>query len=252
MGMNASEIQTDRRIYGARVDALLQVLADCPGKAQRVMLVGHNPGLERLLVHLVGRAPEVPGKDSLLPTGALARLAMPDDWSQPPEGEAGLLELTPASRLEKKFPFPSPHGRERRDRPAYYYTQSSVIPYRMVGGRPEILIVRSSQDKHWVIPKGIADPGHSLQDSAAKEAWEEAGVEGEVIPEAVGSYSYPKWGAICTVSVYPMAVTRELPEAQWEERHRGRQWVPAQEAAMLLRQPELGPMIREFEQRLLR
>ncbi|MGB5640533.1 MAG: histidine phosphatase family protein [Sedimenticolaceae bacterium] len=252
MGMGADHVQTDRRIYQASRDTLLQVLADCPAEAQRVMLVGHNPGLELLLIYLADQALEIPAKGSLMPTAALARLAMPDDWSALQEAEAKLLQLIRPSSLEKKFPFPSPHSKERRDRPAYYYTQSSVIPYRMVDGRPEILVIRSSQDKHWVIPKGIADPGHNLQNSAAKEAWEEAGVEGDVMPEAVGNYSYPKWGATCTVNVYPMAVTRQLPEPEWEERHRGRQWVSADKAVELLRQPELGPMILALEKWLLK
>jgi phosphohistidine phosphatase len=132
---------------------------------------------------------------------------------------------------------------ERRDRPAYYYTQSSVIPYRLRDGKPEILIISSSKQKHWVVPKGIKDPGLSAQDSAAKEAWEEAGVEGRVVESAIGNYAYEKWGATCTVDVYPMEVTRMLPEKEWEERHRGREWVSPEQAQQRLRQDELKPMI---------
>jgi phosphohistidine phosphatase len=137
-----------------------------------------------------------------------------------------------------------------RKRPAYYYTQSSVIPYRIRDNRLEILVTRSSQKKHWVVPKGIADPGHSLQESAAKEAWEEAGVEGNVVNDPVGSYQYHKWGATCTVTVYPMQVTRQLSDDEWEEQHRGRQWLPASEAASTVRQPELGELIRQFAKQI--
>ena len=117
-----------------------------------------------------------------------------------------------------------------RDRPAYYYTQSSVIPYRMRNGNPEILVILSSQKKHFVVPKGIKDPGLSPQDSAAKEAWEEAGVEGEVKDPALGCYRYEKWGSICTVDVYAMEVTAVVPEHEWQESHRGREWVSPAEA----------------------
>jgi phosphohistidine phosphatase len=214
------------------------------------MLVGHNPGLEQLLSFLVDEPVELPEDGKLMPTATLARLTVPDDWSDLKAGQAKLLQLIRASSLPEKFPFPSPDGKELRDRPAYYYTQSSVIPYRINNGQLEILIISSSKNKHWVVPKGIADPGHSLQDSARKEAWEEAGVEGDVAEDAVGTYSYHKWGATCHVTVYPMAVTRQLPEAKWEERHRGRKWVSPTGAATLLKQDELGPMVMALQNRL--
>jgi phosphohistidine phosphatase len=231
----------------ADVDELLQVLADCPVNAQRIMLVGHNPGFEDLLTYLAKGPIKVQEDGKVLPTATLARLEMPDNWQSLPQGSAKLLQLTRAKTLPKKFPYPMPNSHELRDRPAYYYTQSSVIPYRINNGRLEILLIRSSKNKHWVVPKGIADPGHTLQDSAAKEAWEEAGVEGDVANEALGTYDYAKWGATCTVSVYPMKVTRQLPDNEWQERHRNRQWVAAGEAADLLKQPELEPMVLTLE-----
>ena len=214
------------------------------------MLVGHNPGLEHLLELLVEQPPQVPEDTKLMPTATLARLQTASEWDALAKGRASLLQLIRASSLPKQFPFPMPDGEDRRDRPAYYYTQSSVIPYRVDDGQLQLLVIRSSQDKHWVVPKGIADPGHSLQDSARKEAWEEAGVEGEVHDEALGSYSYAKWGSTCTVTVYPMAVTRQLPEEVWEERHRGRMWVSPKKAVELLRQRELRPLIVALEKRL--
>lgn len=250
MGIPASNIEQDKRIYHAGPDQLLEVLASCPPGAKRVMLVGHNPGMEQLLRELADPTPETPEDGKLMPTATLAHLGVPDDWHSLDRGAAKLLQLVRGSSLPKKFPFPSPNGEEQRDRPAYYYTQSSVIPYRMTDKGLELLIVRSSQNKHWVVPKGIAEPGLSLQESAHQEAWEEAGVEGRVHDEPIGSYSYPKWGATCTVTVYPMEVRRQLPQTEWEERHRGREWVSADQAAELLRQDELGPLVSALEKRL--
>jgi len=226
-------------------------LADSPAHVKRILLVGHNPGLELLLFYLSAGAIDTPADGKLLATATLARLRMTLDRGQYQKGTADLMQLVRASDLPKKFPYPSAHGTELRDRPAYYYTQSSVIPYRVNNNRLEILIIRSSQDKHWVIPKGIADPGHTLQASAAKEAWEEAGVEGHVSAVAIGSYSYPKWGATCTVTVYPMMVTRQLNEEEWRERHRGRQWVPVNRAIAQLKQVKLGPMLLALEKQLI-
>lgn len=246
MGGDPEKIRRDSRIYEAGLPPLLDVLADCPGDARRVMLVGHNPGLEDLLIHLADGEPQLPGDGKLLPTATLARLKMPAEWKRLRAGAARLISITRPSELPEKFPFPAPDGKELRDRPAYYYTQSSVIPYRLHNGRLEILIVSSAKDKHWVVPKGIRDPGLSDRDSAAKEAREEAGVEGKVSKAAIGSYRYTKWGATCSVRVFPMEVTRIIPEQEWEERHRRRRWVSPEQASQQLRQPELQPMVLEL------
>lgn len=250
MGMDSRQIKQEPAIYEASLAELLAVLEQCPQKARRVMIVGHNPGLENLLIHLAKHKIPMPSDGNLLPTATLARLKLPDDWHQLAAGSGVVKSVIRPKELPKKFPFPDYGGSEQRDRPAYYYTQSSAIPYRVVEGKPEILVVMSSQKKHWVVPKGISDPGMTLQESAAKEALEEAGVEGEVESLPLGSYTYEKWGAECTVHVYPMAVTRVLPESVWQENHRGREWLSPEQAMKRLRQKALGPMIETLVEQL--
>jgi hypothetical protein len=46
-----------------------------------------------------------------------------------------------------------------------------------------------------------------------------------------------------------MAVTLQLPEEVWEERHRGRMWVSPKKAVELLKQREVHPMIVALEKR---
>ena len=171
---------------------------------------------------------------------------MPADWGALVAGCAQLDTITRPGTLPKKFPYPGPNGKEQRDRPAYYYTQSSVIPYRIRDGKPEILVIASSKKNHLVVPKGIQSPGLSPQESAAKEAWEEAGIEGDIAEFALGSYSCEKWGATCTVTVYAMKVTRVIPEEEWQESHRGRQWVTPEQAASQLKQEELRPLVMKL------
>ena len=243
LGMSPKTIHKDLRVYEAGPEELLRVLADCPGTAQRVMLVGHNPGLEDLLTYLADAPIPLPEDGKLLPTAALARLRMPDDWNKLPQGCAGLESITRPGAVPDRFPFPAAGKGELRDRPAYYYDQSSVIPYRIRDCKLEILIISSIKRKHWIVPKGIKEPGMSPQESAAQEAREEAGVEGEVGTTSLGTYSYEKWGGTCTVEVYPMEVTRILPEDAWPERHRGREWVSPNQAAKRLKQPELTSML---------
>ena len=250
MGNGDAGIQRDQRIYAAGIDELLAVLADCPQDAGRVMLVGHNPGLEELLEWLASGAIPVPEDGKLLPTATLASLQLPADWRALVAGCAHLNSITRPGTLPKKFPYPTPDGKERRDRPAYYYNQSSVIPYRLRDGKPEILVIASSKKHHLVVPKGIKDPGLSPRESAAKEAREEAGIEGEIAATALGSYTCEKWGATCTVAVYPMRVTRLIPEDEWEERHRGREWVSPEKAVRELKQQELRPLEKKLVETL--
>lgn len=249
MGRSARDIIEEPGIYLASRRAMVAELEQCPEKTRRVMLVGHNPGLEDLLKYLAGSTVSVPSDDHLLHTATLARLGMPESWRVLRAGCANLIELVQPDSLPTLFPFPAPDGEELRKRPAYYYSQSSVIPFRKTRNGIEILVVSSSKKKHYVVPKGIHDPGMTAEASAAKEAWEEAGVEGKVLGKRLGEYVYRKWGADCTVRVFPMRVERMVPEKEWKESHRGREWVSPSRAKARLKQKALAPMVDELVRR---
>lgn len=251
MGLTTERIREEPLIYLGNVNSLFTVLGSCPADAQRVLLVGHNPGLEALLCQLVMRPLQQNDERKLLPTAALAHLQTEYSWDRLTPGCADLQGIKRPRQLPDLFPFPLPGGgMEQRERPAYYYTQSAVIPYRLNDGKPEILIITSSSGRHWVVPKGIAEPGLSLQASAEKEAREEAGVTGHVQTEALGHYRYPKWGAECSVAVYAMQVSGEIPEDEREEQHRERQWATPEEVMQKLHQPSLAEMIPVLTDRL--
>jgi len=243
MGRGSGIIVQEPKIYLASIEDLYEIIRKIPDKTGRVMLVGHNPGLELLLANLINDQIAPENDTNLLPTASLAILQVHNDWSELKPGSARLERIIHPHTLPKKFPWPLMEGKESRDRPAYYYSQSSVIPYRICDGKPEVLIIRSSKKKHWVVPKGIHEPGLTSQESAAKEALEEAGVVGKIDTELVGSYRYMKWGASCIVDVYSMEVSRIIPEIEWEESYRTRKWVSPKQAATLVRQKELGSMI---------
>ena len=68
--------ELDRSLYGATPTQYLQVLVRCDDEYQRAMLVGHNPGLEELLVRLTGTYER-------LPTAALAQIELDvSSWSE--------------------------------------------------------------------------------------------------------------------------------------------------------------------------
>jgi phosphohistidine phosphatase len=98
LAVESLDLNLDKRLYQEGFERLKTVLAECPITAQRVLLVGHNPELEDLLIHLVGAA-KLPDTDKLLPTATLVRLTMPDDWSHLEAGSAELLSITLAKRL---------------------------------------------------------------------------------------------------------------------------------------------------------
>ena len=129
--------------------------------------------------------------------------------------------------------------------PSWIYTQSAVLPYRMRGGGLEVLIVTSRKGSRWVLPKGIVEPGMTAAASAAKEAMEEAGVEGRVVAQSLGKYGYRKWGGTCEVEVFPMEVTTQ--RKKWpESTFRRREWVSLEEAVTRLDHDKLRKLLRRL------
>jgi phosphohistidine phosphatase len=88
-----SRVEWHEAIYAADLEALLQVLVNARQQQGRVMIIGHNPGLEELLEYLAGEAVEAPPGSPTLPTTGLARLGMPRQWRQLPRGCAQLLSI---------------------------------------------------------------------------------------------------------------------------------------------------------------
>jgi phosphohistidine phosphatase len=94
MDFGHKQVLWEEAIYDAGIDTLLGVLARCPEGVHTVLLVGHNPGLEELIRFLVGDELDEPTDGKLMPTAAVARLEMPDDWSGLSAGCAHLVAIT--------------------------------------------------------------------------------------------------------------------------------------------------------------
>jgi len=94
MGIKPKEITWDNRIYAATASELLKVVKEYRKKTKTLMLVGHNPGLEDLLLHLAGDRLQVPPDGKLLPTAAVAYLELPDNWQGLAEGAGKLVSIT--------------------------------------------------------------------------------------------------------------------------------------------------------------
>lgn len=75
----------DRRLYLASAATLLDAIQELPGAASEVLLVGHNPGLEDLVLLLVPDAEGDALRDSVelkYPTATIARMTFDvADWA---------------------------------------------------------------------------------------------------------------------------------------------------------------------------
>ena len=128
--------------------------------------------------------------------------------------------------------------------------QAAVIPFRGTGKKLEICVIRrKGSKKKWGIPKGFIDRGDTAKEAALKEASEEAGLNGKVIGDSVGSYEYEKWGVTLAVSVYLMEVKNE--DDEWDEADvRERRWASFDEAAEMLERHPVQPLLERARGRL--
>lgn len=83
-GLDALEPHWDRRIYLASAATLIDVIRDMGKDAAHLLISGHNPGLEDLVLELVpaeGGGPLREQVEEKLPTSALVRLELDiADW----------------------------------------------------------------------------------------------------------------------------------------------------------------------------
>ena len=130
--------------------------------------------------------------------------------------------------------------------------QAGAIPYAVVDGRVVFLLITSRRSGRWIFPKGAPIEGHAPWQVAAHEAYEEAGIEGEVDTAPIGSYRTLKRTippALIDVDMYPLRLIRQLDE--WPEKgKRHRHWVILPEARRLLSDPKLAALAAKIEARL--
>lgn len=140
-----------------------------------------------------------------------------------------------------------------RTRPDHWYRQSAAVPVREKDGGFEVMLVTSLKNSKWILPKGIVEPGMTPQDSAAKEAWEEAGVKGVICEDSLGHFQNQKWGGICRVDAYRLDVT-EVAEDWLESGKRKRKWFTVKEALKAMKDDEAAAIVRrlgELKRRLI-
>jgi 8-oxo-dGTP pyrophosphatase MutT (NUDIX family) len=92
-------------------------------------------------------------------------------------------------------------------------------------------------------------PGRSSSEAAAREAYEEAGVSGEIASKPIGAFSYVKrrksGERTCRVEVFALCVRAQ--SGTWPERgQRDLKWLAAIDAASTVSDSGLGELILRF------
>ncbi len=131
--------------------------------------------------------------------------------------------------------------------------QSAVLAYQERKNQLQVVLVTSLDTQRWVLPKGHLADGMTPSDSAALEAFEEAGVEGDVSRQSIGSYDYmktePKGGGLRRVEVFPMEVSRV--RRNWPEKSvRDRKWMPIEDAVRAVEEKKLKKLMAQFGRKM--
>jgi phosphohistidine phosphatase len=102
MQFSVREIRQEKAVYDADLDRLLQILRAVPKSSCRILLVGHNQGIEQLVQYLAAGKIPVPENGKLMPTAALARFQVARPWKELDAGVVEFLEIIRPRELNKE------------------------------------------------------------------------------------------------------------------------------------------------------
>lgn len=129
--------------------------------------------------------------------------------------------------------------------------QFAVIAYRIVDGKTKVCLITSRRTGRWIVPKGWPMARTSAAKAVSIEAFEEAGLKGNVHPDSLGLFAYEK-RIVKKVSypiiafVYAMEVTKVMNT--WPEAHqRKRKWFSPKKAAKKLSDEGLAQIVAAFD-----
>ena len=129
--------------------------------------------------------------------------------------------------------------------------QYAALPWRLTGAGREILLISSRDTGRWVIPKGWPIKGLTPAETAAREAYEEAGLGGQVSKKPIGEFEYGKrlnGGKVQPTKVEVFAFEQMVQHPEWPEQgQRKLQWFSVTEAAEAVEEPELKDIIRKLK-----
>jgi phosphohistidine phosphatase len=75
-------VEYDEDLYGAGPEEFLEAARQIPGDVTTLALVGHEPGVSELTLHLAGHGEDTRLVQAKFPTGAAAVLVTADSWAE--------------------------------------------------------------------------------------------------------------------------------------------------------------------------
>jgi phosphohistidine phosphatase len=85
------DVRVERELYGASASELLERLRRVPDETQSVMLIGHNPAVQELVLELAADGDRLADVERKFPTCALATLSLRGTWGELAAGAAELV-----------------------------------------------------------------------------------------------------------------------------------------------------------------
>jgi 8-oxo-dGTP pyrophosphatase MutT (NUDIX family) len=130
------------------------------------------------------------------------------------------------------------------------FKQFAALPFRVRDNDLEVLLVTTRKKGRWSVPKGWPIRQCTPQQTAATEAYEEAGVHGPVSERVVGRFKKRRTkknrSVICVVDIFPLEVRRQ--RKNWPERlERSRLWIAPSKAAKLVKKAGLRRAIKTLK-----
>ncbi|GAB4318714.1 MAG: hypothetical protein Kow0059_12400 [Candidatus Sumerlaeia bacterium] len=123
------------------------------------------------------------------------------------------------------------------------HDQVGVIPWRRCNNSIEILLITSRSTGRWIVPKGWCEDGLTPAEAAAREGFEEAGVQGKIASEPLGVYEYIRGQTKFRVTLYPLEVVM-IWDTWPEHSERRRRWTPVERLDAFVKNPTLLEVLR--------
>src|SRR5215217_2908710 len=132
---------------------------------------------------------------------------------------------------------------------AVKFKQFAALPFRTREDNLEILLITTRKKRRWSVSKGWPITRTAPHETAVIEAYEEAGVRGEISRKQIGRFrkrrQRKKQSVPCEVQIFPLEVTH-LQNDWPEKRERNRMWVAPRKAAKLVKKSGLRPAIEDL------
>jgi 8-oxo-dGTP pyrophosphatase MutT (NUDIX family) len=120
--------------------------------------------------------------------------------------------------------------------------EGGVLPCHASDEALWIMLIRSTLDDIWDVPKGILKSGQNHAECAATEALDQAGLVGALQPDPFGVFYYAEFGRNFEVTMFIQDV--ESVYDHWENEDLFfRRWCTIEEAVEKLVHPDLCEMV---------